>query len=841
MIDGRLEVKDSLRDYILRGDVLESWGYFNFLLGTYDGKKKNDTSSHGRPTNTRVFYRDDEKRGNRCRIVRSEGHETMPYVPGAWFPKQDETKNNQTYEATMLAFFKPWRSLKDLKSEHQSFEDAYDDFISNATEEDRFAVQNIAFYHECSRSAQEHRNVEESEKLYPRYFPSCEDENDAHNDEPNHVADATEAVLMDVSEEDIMTVLENPFSEREQLYADVAIDVGFETGALDDHDYCVPVNKTAAPATSEDLVWFKQWDDALKTHLTMDDPDGFAPDCRNADIPGIQFVDPSNRPLAQPEQPTVSPISFPNSQPRTDLTVLNERQRMARDIVAQHLEQYLAGRNPTQRLVIVHGPGGTGKSALLNAISQIFADKGASALLARTATTGVAASLVGGSTLHGWAALPVQTPRSDKWITQPGKEVEKRRKENLRKVLWLMIDEMSMLTTPLLAHLSQVTGVVQTGITSIDPGSPFGGVSILLSGDLHQFPPVASPKKELYCSSPPNNISLIGRNLYEQFNIVIRLEEQIRIQDEVWNGILDRARSGDCTSEDISQIRTLVLTDPKCDVPDFTKAPWNDAILVTPRNSVHAAWNSFAVKQHCRRTGQRCYVVNAYDTIDRQQLTKRQRLLVAHLKPDRTNHLPHKIEVAIGMKVMVLLNLATEADLANSSRGTITDLVLHPEERPSTEDGSTVQLNYPPSVIFFRPYRQQTKTIPGLPDGIVPIFPALKTFTITDDKRRTVSRLQFAITPAYAFTDFKSQGQTIEHVIVDLAKPPSGNLTAFNAYVALSRSRGRSTIRLLRSFDEKLFTVHPNEELRKEDERLAILEQKTIERYDAGEFGNFGA
>ena len=76
----------------------------------------------------------------------------------------------------------------------------------------------------------------------------------------------------------------------------------------------------------------------------------------------------------------------------------------------------------------------------------------------------------------------------------------------------------------------------------------------------------------------------------------------------------------------------------------------------------------------------------------------------------------------------------------------------------------------------------------------------------------------------------------MEHVIVDLAKPPSGSLTGFNAYVALSRSRGRNTIRLLRDFDEKLFTSHPNIKLRAEDNRLPVLEQQTMDRYQAGEF-----
>ncbi|KAF8433224.1 hypothetical protein L210DRAFT_880780, partial [Boletus edulis BED1] len=79
---------------------------------------------------------------------------------------------------------------------------------------------------------------------------------------------------------------------------------------------------------------------------------------------------------------------------------------------------------------------------------------------------------------------------------------------------------------------------------------------------------------------------------------------------------------------------------------------------------------------------------------------------------------------------------------------------------------------------------------------------------------------------AYAFTDYRPQ-QTIKNVIVDIGTPPSGELTPFNAYVALSRSRGRDTIRLLRPFDERLFTSHPNEHLRTEDERLNRLDHET--------------
>jgi hypothetical protein len=118
-----------------------------------------------------------------------------------------------------------------------------------------------------------------------------------------------------------------------------------------------------------------------------------------------------------------------------------------------------------------------------------------------------------------------------------------------------------------------------------------------------------------------------------------------------------------------------------------------------------------------------CYVISAEDTIDSRPLTCPQRLAVAHLKPDKTNHLPNRIEITVGMKVMVLLNLATDTDLANGSRGIITDIVLNPEEEHPSHDEFTVHLKQPPSVILFKSYEHRTKPVPGLPEGVVPIFP----------------------------------------------------------------------------------------------------------------------
>jgi len=87
--------------------------------------------------------------------------------------------------------------------------------------------------------------------------------------------------------------------------------------------------------------------------------------------------------------------------------------------------------------------------------------------------------------------------------------------------------------------------------------------------------------------------------------------------------------------------------------------------------------------------------------------------------------------------------------------------------------------------------------------------------------------MQLPLTPAYAFTDYRSQGQTIDNAIIDIGTPPSGELTPFSLYVALSRGHGRDNIRLLQDFDEKLLTSHPNEYLRVEDRRLVELDEAT--------------
>ena len=74
-----------------------------------------------------------------------------------------------------------------------------------------------------------------------------------------------------------------------------------------------------------------------------------------------------------------------------------------------------------------------------------------------------------------------------------------------------------------------------------------------------------------------------------------------------------------------------------------------------------------------------------------------------------------------------------------------------------------------------------------------------RTFRVmTGGREEVVTRRQLPLTPAYTFTDYRSQGQTIENTIINIGTPPSGELTPFSIYVALSRGHGRENIRLHR-------------------------------------------
>lgn len=152
----------------------------------------------------------------------------------------------------------------------------------------------------------------------------------------------------------------------------------------------------------------------------------------------------------------------------------------------------------------------------------------------KAAYTGVAASLIDGKTTHTIGMIS------------------------------LIIDEVSMIAKTFFALLSR-----QISIGKQKPGHSagdmsFGGISVILCGDFHQFPPVAvAPSEALYY---PTNIirdtmeSQIGRSIFEEFSTVVILREQMRVTDPEWRDFLTHLQYGRVQQQHLTMLGTMLLS-----------------------------------------------------------------------------------------------------------------------------------------------------------------------------------------------------------------------------------------------------------------------------------------
>lgn len=127
--------------------------------------------------------------------------------------------------------------------------------------------------------------------------------------------------------------------------------------------------------------------------------------------------------------------------------------------------------------VFLTGAPGAGKTYVLNEfIRQARAD-GAS--VAVTASTGIAATHINGTTIHSWSGIGLATALTDNLV----KTVRTRRKRKLQEADILIIDEVSMLHAWLFDMVDRICRIIRRD------ERPFGGLQVVLSGDF--FPAAA--------------------------------------------------------------------------------------------------------------------------------------------------------------------------------------------------------------------------------------------------------------------------------------------------------------------------------------------------------------
>ena len=318
----------------------------------------------------------------------------------------------------------------------------------------------------------------------------------------------------------------------------------------------------------------------------------------------------------------------------------------------------------------------------------------------------------------------------------------------------------------------------------------------------------------------------------------------MRVKDPVWRDFLTSLRQGNINATHLQMLRKLVLGKDDCPNTSFDEEPWASSVLITPRHALRLLWNERALMKHCALHGQRLYRCEAKDTIGGRPLSLNERYAVALRKhgPDRKNNatnqdLQENVDLAIGMTILVTQNINTDLDITNGARGVIVSIVLHPEEVLTSNDAQ-IKLQHLPAYILVRMERTRLGALDGLTDSVIPIEPVIQKMQIkveTEEGQlvtRIVARSQFPVTPCYAFTDYRSQGQTVHRAIVDIATPASGRLSLFNLYVMLSRVASRDCIRILRDFKNECFLDNSfPAELKEEEDRLWSLHQtwKTYE------------
>jgi ATP-dependent exoDNAse (exonuclease V) alpha subunit len=199
------------------------------------------------------------------------------------------------------------------------------------------------------------------------------------------------------------------------------------------------------------------------------------------------------------------------------------------------------------RSALLTGAAGTGKTYLLNQFIRRAKQQGKS--VAVTATTGLAATHLNGTTIHAWSGIGVH----DELDKHAAAKLGKSRQELIRKADVLVIDEISMLHDFRLDMVDDMLRIVR------ETDEPFGGVQVVLCGDFFQLPPVNR--------SDSRQGSFVTNSLAWQKNVfsICYLHEQYRqVADDTFTGILNGIRAGVLTRSqlDALQARARATEDP---------------------------------------------------------------------------------------------------------------------------------------------------------------------------------------------------------------------------------------------------------------------------------------
>ncbi len=378
------------------------------------------------------------------------------------------------------------------------------------------------------------------------------------------------------------------------------------------------------------------------------------------------------------------------------------------------------------RHLFLTGRAGTGKSTWLRLFRQTTRKK-----VVVLAPTGVAALNVGGQTIHSFFGFP---PRP-----MNARDIRKRRFRKLyERMEVLVIDEVSMVRADLMDHMDRFLRLNRGN------DEPFGGVQLVLVGDLFQLPPVVASEAEQYLfseyyASPWFFDAHVMQELLPAFEMV-ELRRVFRQDSRYFLRLLDAIRMGMVDHEDLEDLNERYQ-------PHFGDEP--GYITLSPYNRLVDRINL----RHLRNldTPARTYRATISGTFD------------PRLYPTEA-----ELQLKVGAQVMFVVNDQAGRAYVNGTIGQV--VALQPER-----------------VIVEVTESDESRTI-----EVEPHEWEIVRYKASDDKPGEIETevvgtfRQLPLRLAWAVTIHKSQGKTFERVIIDMGR---GAFETGQTYVALSRCR----------------------------------------------------
>lgn len=207
---------------------------------------------------------------------------------------------------------------------------------------------------------------------------------------------------------------------------------------------------------------------------------------------------------------------------------------------AQALKILKSGQN-----VFLTGSAGTGKTYLLNKFIKYLEKK--EIKVGVTASTGIAATHLGGRTIHSWVGMGIEQYMDDKKVRKLIKNYDLR--ERIRETSVLIIDEISMIDADRLNLINKICKAAK------DPFRAFGGMQIVMCGDFFQLPPIDREK--------------VAQFAYDSFAWqhseikICYLEKQFRQNDLKFTGILNKIRKNKAGQKELDLLKTRLYKSVK--------------------------------------------------------------------------------------------------------------------------------------------------------------------------------------------------------------------------------------------------------------------------------------